>query len=250
MDTTWTRLSGRICPIKFILLNLPSILKMTDFLIKKAFEKARKESGKDSVNGQAEYLAEYLLDKFKYQLSAKSLTRYYKKESVPNKKVQDFLSAYLGFGSYEEFVIDHGDKVEEPVLYLKPKTFKPFFSKKLALISLLFVSVTGVSSYIGFKAAEEKCMAWNEDHYVEVKCTGVEGETKLNPVVLQEFRKIEVSDTTTFFKNGSPSVWYDKSNNQLEYFSSPGIHPENGKTLRPITKYMIDKYVRRSPPEK
>ncbi len=217
---------------------------MTDHLIKKAFEKAGIESGKDSLNGQAEYLAEYLMDEFKYSLSAKSLTRYYKTESTPNKKVRDFLSVYLRYGSYEEFVIDNSEKIESPLRNLKAKKPKPVFSKKLTLISLLFVSVTGVSSYIGFKAAEEKCMAWNEDHYVEVKCTGAEGETKLNPMLLQEFRQIEVSDTTSFFKNGNPAVWYDKSNNQLEFFTSPGIHPENGKTLKPITDYMIDKYVR------
>jgi len=30
----------------------------------------------------------------------------------------------------------------------------------------------------------------------------------------------------------------------LEYFTAPGIHPQNGKTLKPVTSYIIDKYLR------
>ena len=29
----------------------------------------------------------------------------------------------------------------------------------------------------------------------------------------------------------------------LQYFTALGLHPETGKTLKPITQYMIDKYI-------
>jgi len=70
----------------------------------------------------------------------------------------------------------------------------------------------------------------------------------LNQYVLDNFKKITVSDTTTFFKNGDydmPVVWYGKSSNKKEheYFNRPGLHPETGKTLKPISRYIIKKYI-------
>lgn len=87
-------------------------------------------------------------------------------------------------------------------------------------------------------------MRWEKDHFEQVSCTGSRYEEPLNPVRLENFKKLLVSDTTSFFRNGEPRVWYDKSNGKLEFFSAPGIHPENGKTLKPITRYMIKKYIR------
>ena len=51
----------------------------------------------------------------------------------------------------------------------------------------------------------------------------------------------------SFFRNGNydnPLVWYGKSPNKREYefFNHPGLHPETGKTLKPISKYIIKKY--------
>ena len=36
-----------------------------------------------------------------------------------------------------------------------------------------------------------------------------------------------------------------KSNRRVEFFYTYGIHPENGKTLREATAYMIEKYVKK-----
>ena len=44
--------------------------------------------------------------------------------------------------------------------------------------------------------------------------------------------------------DGSERLWYGKNKNkELEYFTAFGKHPETGKTLKPITKYMIAKYI-------
>jgi hypothetical protein len=47
-----------------------------------------------------------------------------------------------------------------------------------------------------------------------------------------------------FNEDGSVKLWYGKNKNKdLEYFTALGLHPETGKTLKPITQYMIDKYI-------
>lgn len=216
---------------------------MTNQLLKEAFEKAGLESGKDSVHGRAEYLAEYVLEEYKFQVSSKSMVRYFKEESTPNQQVKKHLSQFLGFENYEDFVLKNSPALKETVTS-NPLKKKGFTFKKMAVFSMIIISVTSISAYVGFKTGEEKCMIWEDDHYTETSCTGSNKEQKLNPYLLENLRKIEISDTTLFFKDGAARVWYDKSNNRLEYFTAPGIHPKNGKTLKPVTRYIIDKYLR------
>ncbi|KAA1247250.1 hypothetical protein [Aquimarina sp. RZ0] len=41
-----------------------------------------------------------------------------------------------------------------------------------------------------------------------------------------------------------PRVWYYKNKkDEIEYFTSSGIHPVNGETLKKITPYIIETYV-------
>ncbi len=88
-------------------------------------------------------------------------------------------------------------------------------------------------------------MVWNEDHFERTKCSGTGNEELLVTFSLANFKKIINTDTiTSFFKNGKVQVWYDKSNKELEFFTAPGIHPVNGKTLKPVTSYIIEKYIR------
>ena len=87
-------------------------------------------------------------------------------------------------------------------------------------------------------------MVWMEDHYQKTSCSGSDLEQSLNQEILENLKKIEVTETTEFFRNGKVQVWYDKTDGELEFFSYYGIHPVNGKTLKPMTTYMIEKYVR------
>jgi hypothetical protein len=54
-----------------------------------------------------------------------------------------------------------------------------------------------------------------------------------------------VSCETEFFdSNGEAKIWYGKNRKkELESFTAIGLHPETGKTLDPITVYMIRKYI-------
>ena len=92
-------------------------------------------------------------------------------------------------------------------------------------------------------------MVWDQDHYVEVKLDFDQYDIGQLKIYKQEridhFKRILVDCNTAFFDNsGAPQIWYGKNAEKtLEFFTSYGLHPETGKTLKPITTYMIGKYV-------
>ena len=77
---------------------------------------------------------------------------------------------------------------------------------------LLLVSYRIKKEYFSNK----ECVQWNKDHYEEVVCAGSKIVfADVNPIIerqesVLDFKKIEVSDTTTFFKNKQPVIWYCK----------------------------------------
>ncbi len=60
-----------------------------------------------------------------------------------------------------------------------------------------------------------------------------------------DFRKINISSCSIYFdEENEPKVWYRKiSKDEIELLPTPGPHPVNGKTLKPISTYMINKYI-------
>ena len=94
----------------------------------------------------------------------------------------------------------------------------------------------------------QNCMVWKGTQYERIACekkVGLNVEP-LDEVRLNNFRKIEVDMTTLFFdeENNQALVWYHKNKSgEIEYYSAPGLHPINAKTLDEITPYIIQKYV-------
>ncbi|UJH90593.1 hypothetical protein LZ575_17670 [Antarcticibacterium sp. 1MA-6-2] len=177
---------------------------MTDQLLEIAFEKAEKETGKDSANGRAEYISEYILTEFKYPISAKSLIRYYKRESTPGKETKDFLAQFLGYNNYESFVVEHSGNPEGGKRNMaKPKFYVP---RKSLFAALLFIPIIGISAFIGYTSGEKTCMVWKEDQYIRTTCNGAELEREFIPYLYENFKKIKVTDTTTFFENGEVRI--------------------------------------------
>lgn len=125
--------------------------------------------------------------------------------------------------------------------------------KKKITIGLL--SFIGLGS-IGFTvkniiAPDPECMQWKKNHYEIVDCKsdnlqGFMSQSEIIPFDENQSKliKIEVSDTTTFFKNEKSLYWYCKVNGKPDFFNTHGIHPESGKALRPVSQYIIDKYVK------
>jgi hypothetical protein len=98
---------------------------------------------------------------------------------------------------------------------------------------------------------KEQCMQWSNDHYEKVDCALdknniVHFNTK-RPLdeSLLELKKITICDTTVYFVNDQATIWYVKSGDTIEYFNGPGFHPLTRKTLRPITNYILNKYVKK-----
>lgn len=117
-------------------------------------------------------------------------------------------------------------------------------------IILVTLALLGFGGSKFISVGTKDCMQWHIDHYRQVDCSEVQGimaegpmTVKKEPLIFEKMRKINVSDTTTFFKDGKPVVWYGKNNKKCEFFSHYGLHPETGKTLKPVTKYIVDKYV-------
>ena len=125
--------------------------------------------------------------------------------------------------------------------------------KKIVTILSVFLSLF----FMGYTVKnmifpERECMKWEGDHYEAVDCKNEKlGTGNLTSVVvlnedLLTFKKIEVNTNTIFFKKGKPIVWYGKSfGGKYEYFNQPGLHPETEKTLKPISEYIIKKYINR-----
>jgi hypothetical protein len=126
-------------------------------------------------------------------------------------------------------------------------TLKANRIKLVPLVLLVFVAIAFIAKTTFFN--DEGCMLWKDDHYETTPC-----ETQIKnfvaiPIVhldketLALQKKIKPCDTTTFFVNGKPVVWYCKmQNGTVEYFSYPGLHPVTGETLKHITRHIISKY--------
>jgi hypothetical protein len=133
--------------------------------------------------------------------------------------------------------------------------FKKEFSEKVTKKNkrnVLIVSAGVICLFLlGYYFLQKKqCMQWSEDHYEEVSCDleiqGIGTYISVEPLDERviHLKKIKVSDTTTFFKNGEAIIWYAKVGDRVEFFTTHGRHPENNKPLKPVTQYIIDKYVK------
>ena len=124
--------------------------------------------------------------------------------------------------------------------------------RKIAVIGAL-LAVTGTSGYwwwnktpsTGITPGNGSCMYWAKDHFQPIPCNQKVPNTlvvALDTVRVKNFKKITRSDTITNRAKGS--VWYSKIDNEIEFFTAGGEHPVViGRRLKPISDYIIDKYV-------
>lgn len=219
-------------------------------LLSQAFKKARKDLGSDRITHLSKHLSDYIEEKGKGPYGERILRDNYNKileNSEETIYIRDYaadaLSEYIGFASFADFIKSNLNT--KSALNPKPSGFL----KKNKLIILLFlVVILGV--FIYDSATKQRWMVWHEDHYIEV-----DFDTKKHDINqlklykeerIKDFKKITaLCDKTKFFNaDGSVNIWYGKNRNkELEYFTALGLHPETGKTLKPITQYMIDKHI-------
>lgn len=224
-------------------------------LIIKAFEKGKALLKKQGVKNPsltliAENLALFVekheglgLNEKSYRIynsEAKKLMNTNDDISIKQLKVVNGLCKYLGYDNYTDFELAQKDK-----------SFKDgfiFFFRKFKVI--LFMSTLFLAGLIIFNSIQkQRWMIWVEDHYEEVKFNPEQLQDGVLKVYKKDriefFKKLENADCDTpYFKNnGEVNLWYGKHiNGDIELFTSTGLHPETGKTLKPITVYMIRKY--------
>ncbi|WP_298766701.1 hypothetical protein [uncultured Polaribacter sp.] len=236
-------------------------------LILEVFAKADKEELKEtglsvSTHKLSERISEALWNNFKCSFGDKSLRVLYndarknkeKKVVIKQQIVINSLCKYLGYENYIDFVkknvtSNNTDEIHEQEQ--KNKKIKPFErilkgvkNNKFAIIlSIIFLILS-----VFFSINKQKWMVWDNNKYVEVKFDTEKynvGQLKIyKEERIKFFKKIEPSCDVAFFdKKGIVQIWYGKNlKGDLEIFTSLGLHPETGKTLKPITQYMIHKY--------
>ncbi|MCX2681770.1 hypothetical protein OOZ15_17585 [Galbibacter sp. EGI 63066] len=214
-------------------------------LIEDLFEKAKTNSRETKPYGLAKYLSEHVQSA---RIEEKTFIRYHggyitktKRRRKPVKSTRDAFSVYLGYKDFDDFIKEN-ESEKEAVKRKHEAQIKKLNNRFLYSLISGIALACGVIFFM-VKYYEKNCMIWVGDHYEKIKCSGTNNEKRLDELVLENFYKIDACDTTTFFKGGKEVIWYDKSNNTLEYFTYPGIHPLNGKTLKPISDHIIDKYV-------
>ncbi|RXP60891.1 hypothetical protein EC396_04350 [Lutibacter sp. HS1-25] len=220
-------------------------------LLHQLFVKLENEIGnnKKSKNGNAIYFVEEILEnQFKKPsfISSKAIKGYYDKyvegkennAGEPSIELKDLISKYLG---YEHFLA-----------FETQNKATNFFNVKKSKITLLNYSLTALLSltlivafykiYLANK--NDDCVIWQFNHYEKVNCDNQFAIQKPTDINIEKFNKVNVNDSTIFFINNKPIIWYGKSvKGEIEFFNARGTHPITGKELKPVTSYIINKYV-------
>lgn len=227
-------------------------------IILESFRKAKKHlkdlSGKEpSFSSCAKYLSDKIYEINGFSFGEKSLRVLHNKSvdastknvEIKQPKVVDALCKFLGYKDYADFV--NKNKTLKEASVDSPLKVKASSSEKFVFSALIFILITVVVIYISID--KTKWMVWQEDHYTVVPFDTEMYDINLLKLYKEErienFRKIIPPCEYAFFnKDGSVRIWYGKNAKKvLEYFTDLGLHPETGKTLKPITQYMIDKYI-------
>ncbi|MGB0880891.1 MAG: hypothetical protein ACPGTO_10030 [Polaribacter sp.] len=253
---------------------------MKEVLFKKLFKKAEKQSGRMTKHGVSKYLEDVFTDDLGFGTNKVTFVRYYEKyieknndrTNNPSTELLNKIGEYIGYKSYEDFVTKLSEENSSETLDLE-KELKPIEDIKLKKTAikenlpflevqetkpkkrlkkhqvLVFVSLLIILISVGiFYINQQRWMVWNGEHYVEVKFDTKKYDLDQLKMYKEDrikyFKKIEPNcDVKYFDENGKVNIWYGKNREgKLEIFTSFGLHPETGKTLKHITKYMIQKY--------
>ena len=102
----------------------------------------------------------------------------------------------------------------------------------------------GISSLWGVPAIEKPYMYWDKDRYMATDSASLHSRAKVIPMndfAFINLQKITRPDTLTI-ENAMGKVWYDKSDNHVEFFTSFGKHPENEKALKDVSEHILETY--------
>jgi len=217
-----------------------------------------------------------------YKTAARAHQKYIEHKKGIGKPTDDTLDnfcVFLDYDNYKDYLKKNGLDTLQPITPdppaqedendVDPLTYKSTTSirhlnqnaiynhKKwiwLTATLLLLILMTVYHKHLNIKKSIPiaACMAWTVDHYEEIDCN-LSSHPTLRTIVepldvnrMKTMRKIEVTPSYSFFseETGMPLIWYYKTKKgEIEYYSSPGLHPLNGETLKKITPFIVKKYV-------
>ncbi|PBJ14404.1 hypothetical protein [Flavobacterium sp. ACN6] len=161
-------------------------------------------------------------------------------ESLPESEIAD-----EDVKTEPELEQESGSKSNNDPIADKPKPYK---LRYIAIASVII----GLALIIYLALPNKQCMQWSKDHYELVDCDlkvnslGLTVPVELLDESLINLKKVEVCDTTPCFdKNGDAIIWYAKTANGVDFFNGHGRHPENNRSLKPVTKYILEKYLKK-----
>ncbi len=228
--------------------------KIYEDIVVAAFKKAKREYVNNKKYKLSEYISEQIEELSRVRITSKTFASYYEKyiekrevKTIPKHENIERLCLFLGYPSYNDYVTkNYNGEIVLPI----PKDSAKNSGKEKTITTVLWIVaiiVIGLASYnkLVVNNAPNDCMIWVTDHYEPVDCSGERGEIKLDKETLEEMTQLMglCKSSTFFLPNDDPVVWYDKYHNKLTFFSKEGIHPTNGRTLKPITQHIINNHV-------
>lgn len=121
------------------------------------------------------------------------------------------------------------------------ETTKPLPIRKAIAGLILIILASGM-----YWKLTRQCMYWAGDHYEISSCNIKLGDTVLSAFDEQKARLKKITRPDTISYKAIGRVWYVKIDKGIEYYTAGGFHPvEYKRKLKPITNFMIDKYITR-----
>ncbi|WP_343680964.1 hypothetical protein [Chryseobacterium arthrosphaerae] len=243
-------------------------------LLEEVYSKAKNDGSETSKSGVFKYLQVVLLEKYKINLSYRTMLGYYERivEDNRDKTIKpstlNLFSKYLDCEDFKEFKEKRGmnvtntdgttvevkvghhdrfftDTISNIIIEIKnaPIFNIPPLAKNGMGVGALILTLTAGLAYKGMFNKLE-CMYWNGNEYKLTSCNDKNPKHHLIPidtVRFKYFKKVTRPDTLTV-KNALGKAWYSKSDNVVEFFTMDGVNPDNGKDLDIASKHMLTKY--------
>jgi len=254
---------------------------MIQNIVKAVFEKAKKECSSDAKGALSKHISEKITEELKMPISEKTLIRCYNKYILlrdeigsPITENVNALCKYLGFKDYSEYQNNNKVTPKSKVETINdvtsqsenndpPKDKKgegvggnnDNWEKKIVIIIISILSITLLYKNYNTNSTtvdnSNKCMVWKETRYVKISCNDkVDQKSGITVIpmdknLMKSMRKVVLKRSSIIFYNdGKPKYWYcQMTPNTVEFFTAPGLHPTNRKTLKKISKYIFNKYV-------
>ncbi|OSY89132.1 hypothetical protein WH52_00290 [Tenacibaculum holothuriorum] len=237
---------------------------MIEKLINDFFNAIEEQESITSRHGKSVFFVEEILEKkhkkFNYvsiQTISRLQRKYIDKEenisvSAPDSFIKDAMAQYLTYINYEDYKLinsptpfwgkkktHYSNKNHTAELNSKTKdVYKKIIIKISITLAIFFLLTYSIKNFF---LSNKECIAWKGNHYKKVSCNSLNAIDNTNQNIdIISFKKIIVSDTTTFFIKGKPNYWYGKNKSGIrEFFTKRGIHPETKKELKPITRAIL-----------